>query len=208
MKSDAMDALRKAILTALAVAGRRHDYVTAPQLAEMLGISGESQMQILRRRLHELTRRGELEKTGQGQWKHTGKAPVARGQGYQKMWRAIRTARGSFTALEVVQYSSQDRSFVSKYLRFLENSELIRHSGKNGNSPIFSLTAAGREQRETPYPDKDIPDPYQKERAATATLCRILMLDDIDAPRARRNIREHLTVLNNRFMEEEAHAEQ
>lgn len=200
MASEAMDALRKAVEAATPDC---KGYVTAPQLANMLGVSGESQMQLIRRRLLEMTRRGELEKFGQGKWKRTGKELLQRGEGYQKMWRAIRTAKGAFTALEIIELTSVDGTSVYKFLRHLEDSGLVRRVGREGNTVIFMLTNAGREQRKTPFPSKDIINPYHAESAATAALCRIFLLKDANKPSVRRKIREHLEILNRRFMEAE-----
>ena len=201
MRTDAMNALRAAV--AAACASGKQVVVTAPLLAEMLGVSGESQMQMIRRRLHEMTRRGELEKVGQGKWLRTGKEPVRRGVGYQRMWRAIRSGRGTFEATEVVQLSRVERSTVYKYLRYLEDAGLVMRADLKGNTILYRLTGTGRDHRETPYPLKDIPDSYHAERAATAALCRILLLEDVEQPRVRRKIREQLAILHNRFNQDE-----
>ena len=203
-----MDALRSALLAA------DPDCigpVTAPQLAAMLGVSSESQMQLIRRNLLELTRRGELEKLCQGKWKRTGKEPARRGVGYQRMWRAIRSASGVFTAQEVVMLSRVEQTSVYKYLRHLEDEGLVQRAGRKGNTVIYRITVAGREHQKTPYPPLDIADPYQEERAATAALCRILLLENVNRERVRQNIRKHLEILTRRFAEVgegETHAEQ
>lgn len=184
------------------------DFATVPQLMEMLGLSGDSQYTTMRRRLGEMERQGVVERIAMGKWRPTGKEPVRRGEGYQKMWRAIRTAKGSFTVLEIVLLTSLERSTVYKYLGFLEDERLIKKTGQSGNTNLFGLTSAGREQLKTPYPPKDILNPYHNERAATAALCRILLMEDPDQPRVRRKIQEQLAILNTRFIKGAEHVEQ
>lgn len=78
MRSDAMDALRAA-LRAFCPTGK--ETVTVPQLAEALGLTTESQKQLLRRRLLILATRGETEKVGRGVWLFIpGKEPSRRGK--------------------------------------------------------------------------------------------------------------------------------
>lgn len=98
MRSDAMDALRAA-LRAFCPTGK--ETVTVPQLAEALGLTTESQKQLLRRRLLILATRGETEKVGRGVWLFIpGKEPSRRGESYVRMWRAIRiqSVRDAFSS--------------------------------------------------------------------------------------------------------------
>jgi len=197
MRSDAMDALR-ATLRAFCPTGK--ETVTVPQLAEALGLTTESQKQLLRRRLLILATRGETEKVGRGVWLFIpGKEPSRRGDSYVRMWRAIRIQSVGWKRQDIALIARVDVTAVGRYTRWLESEGYIAKSGQEGNANLWRTTAKGRDHRQTPWPPVDIPDPYEDERKATAQLCRILLLEDPDKPRTRNRIQEQLAVLTARF---------
>ena len=200
MRTTAMDALRTAIKVA---STKQNAVVTVPQLAKILGVAGESQMQLLRRRMVDLVHQGEMQKIAQGQWQPTGKEPTRKGESYQRMWRAIRSARATFTIIEIVQISQVDNSTVSKYLKYLESETLVRRAGKRKNTLVYGLTSKGQEHRKTPFPPIDIPDPFHIERTAVATLCNAFLVKNISQPTVQQEIIEQLTILTSRFMQPE-----
>lgn len=199
MRSAKAEALRRAIAAVMASAPRGHDYVTIPRLADVLGINEGREKEILRKSLRELLHTGELEKVNRGQWRPTGKKPIRRNLGFEKIWRTIRSAPGSTSTPEIVQYAAQSRTYIKKCLDHLESAGLIRRSGKTGNIQRYSLTTAGREQCETPYPKKEVADSHLKERAAAAEILRVLLCEDMEKTAHHRNIRNQLTILNTRF---------
>lgn len=182
--------------------------LTVTLLADLLGLSTKSQKQRIHRSLYDMVNSGELEKVGTGIWKPAGQKQHKRGEGYRKMWRAIYSGRSAVTVKEIVQLTGIERSSVSRYLQFLEGSGILKRSGSPGAAAYYALTSKGREQRETPYPSKDPPDPYRQEREAAAELYRILLFQNAEGVKVLRNIREQLAILNNRFTKGENHGQQ
>lgn len=197
MSNDATDTLRAALRS---FCPKGSEVVTAPQLAAVLGLTTESQKQVLRRRLREMVRRGELRKAGWGafarvaDWK-----PVRRGDGCTRMWRAIRVQDAGWTRQDIALIARVDATAVGRYLRWLEGEGLITTCGRKGNTTLWRVTGQGREHRQTPYPPVEVSDRYEAERRATAQLCRILLLEDPDVPATRRKIQQQLAVLVARF---------
>lgn len=173
--------------------------VTAPDLARFFGLSGESQMNVIRGRLRDMAKRGELTKTGTGRWCRSAGEPIRRGEGYARMWRAIRSSQATFTAQEIYQLSQMDESSVSKYLKFLDAEGFISKCGKKGTVTLWGLTLKGHDQRETPFPPKDITIPYLAERTAVGKLNLIMHREDMRQPGVRKKIAELLAVLNRSF---------
>ncbi|HCG05544.1 MAG TPA: hypothetical protein DEV75_11870 [Desulfovibrio sp.] len=197
MRTDAMDAVRAA-LRSFCPTGK--ESVTTPQLAEALGLTTESQRQLLRRRLHALMERGEVDKPDRGLWRLVpGVEPRRTGESYVRMWRAIRIQTAGWRLADIAIIARVERTTVGRYVRWLEAEGYIARNGQDGNANLWRLTAAGRERRETPWPPIDLPMAYEAERRATAQLCRILLLEDPDVPATRRRIQQQLAVLVARF---------
>ncbi|HEU6436000.1 MAG TPA: hypothetical protein VE028_00935 [Nitratidesulfovibrio sp.] len=197
MRTEAMDALRAALRT---FCPTPDNVVDVPQLAEALGLTTESQRQLLRRRLHTLMARGEVEKADRGLFRFVpGKEPSRNGESYERMWRAIRIQPRGWQLVDIAQIARVERSTVGRYVRWLEDEGHVVRSGQQLNATIWRTTEKARERRETPWPPIDLPTPYEAERRATAQLCRILLLEDPDTTRTRRRIQEQLAVLVARF---------
>lgn len=197
MSNDATDTLR-AVLRAFCPKGS--DVVTVPQLAAALDLTTESQKQVLRRRLGEMVRRGELRKAGRGAFARVpGWEPVRRGDGYTRMWRAIRVQDAGWTRQDIALIARVDATAVGRYLRWLEGVGLITACGRKVNTTLWRMTGKGRGHRRAPLPPVAVAIRYEAERKATAQLCRILLLEDPDIPATRRRIQEQLAVLVARF---------
>ncbi|MEG2173741.1 MAG: hypothetical protein RRY29_10870, partial [Desulfovibrionaceae bacterium] len=170
MRTDGMDTLR----TALKAFGS-NDVVSGLQLAAALGLETESQKQVMRRRLHGLVQQGEAERVGHGQYRYkAGAEPRKQGESYGRMWRIIRTEPSGWTIARIAMLARIERTMVDRYTRWLLDEGFVEKCGRNGNTILWRTTAKGREQRDTPWPPVDLPDPYAAERQATASLCQIL----------------------------------
>lgn len=195
MRTNAMDTLR----TALKAFGTK-DIVSGLQLAAALGLETESQKQVMRRRLHELVQRGEAERTAHGQYRYkTGAEPRKQGESYGRMWRIIRTESSGWSIARIAMLARIERTMVDRYTRWLLDESFVEKCGRDGNTILWRTTAKGREQREIPWPPKDLPDPYAAERQATARLCQILLTKNPDAAHVRADIGKQLAVLCKRF---------
>lgn len=195
MGTEEMDSLRAALK-----AFGSTDVVSGLQLAAALGLETESQKQVMRRRLHELVQRGEAERIAHGQYRYkTGAEPRRQGESYNRMWRIIRTENAGWAMARIAMLARIDRTMVNRYTRWLLDECLVEKCGRQGNTALWRTTAKGREQRETPWPPVDLPDPYAAERQATARLCQILLTKNPDAAHVRADIGKQLAVLCKRF---------
>lgn len=171
MKTVEMDHLRS-VVQGLAVGGSKP--VNNALVYQALALETEEEKARVRRRLNEMVQRKELTRTSPGQYTFNPQAAGRReGEGYTRMWRAVRASRASFLYGEIAAVAHVDASSVSKYCKFLRSEGFIRLAGKKGRSTLLSITAKGREQRETPFPPLPIKVPYEAERRAVSRLARL-----------------------------------
>jgi len=200
MSSESMAQLR----TALKAFGAAP--VTVPQLAGIFGLTNESQKQVLRGRLDQLIKQTEVEKTGRGEFRWIGAAPRRQGETYRRLWRIIRTQPPSWSRADVARLARTDRSMADRYVPWLEDEGFVVRCGRKGNTLLYRTTSQAREQRETPWPPRDLPDPYEQEKAAAAGLITCMLTQNPDQPAVRERIRAHLGVLRTRFEDEDSTA--
>lgn len=163
----------------------------------------------VRRQLNSMAKAGELTRTTPGQYLYNPKAPERRGEGYVRMWRAIRASQGTWMIFDIAALAHVDASSVSKYIKHLVEAGYIRRNGKQGNSLRYSTTAKGREQRNTPYPPVAVRDPFAAERAAMSRLARVFFEKDLYSSSARSAVLKECRIIMTRFdTQDENHKEE
>lgn len=197
MKSTQMDHLR-AVVQGLS---RNGELALSNALVyRALDVECDAERAVVRRQLNEMVRRHELERTGRGEYRYNSKArPGRSAPGYQRMWRAIRASKGTFSYSEIAAVSHVEISFVNRYCRFLLTENCIRKNGKDGTRLLFSLTAQGRETRSTPYPPRRIAPPFEAERKAMSRMARVFFEDDLYGAKARGVIAKECRTILARF---------
>lgn len=174
--------------------------VTAPLLGEVLGLTTESERQVIRRRLREMIQRGEVEKVGTGQFRFIeGKERPHKGNGYSRMWRVIRAQTPGWRKANISAITRLDRTSVDRYVTFLEDEGLVARSGRDGNTILWRTTSKARDQRQTPWPKADCTIPYSEEKSAAGTLCMVMLRENPDQPSTRNKIRRCLAILTAKF---------
>ena len=87
-----------------------------------------------------------------------------------------------------------------RYAAWLEEQGYIQRIGRNGkNAVTYRGTSKADMTPETPYPPYKETDPFQKERAAAATIARLLLCADPYAKKTAQSITEACKVLLARF---------
>ncbi|MBI9081730.1 MAG: hypothetical protein JEY79_18565 [Pseudodesulfovibrio sp.] len=164
-----------------------------------LALESEPEKARVRRQLNGMTRQNELSRVKPGQYRYNPQAPKRRGEGYVRMWRAVRASTGTFDISEIAAVSHVAASTISKYLKYLMSIALIRRNGKKGLNLLYSTTPKGREQRETPYPPVAIRDPFALERAAMSRLARVFFEKDLYSDPARKAVVKECRIILQRF---------
>lgn len=196
MVSPDMDKLRGVVI-GLSEGGKKE--INNALIFKAMGLESEPEKTRTRRQLDGMTRQNELTRIKPGQYIYNVKAPQRRGEGYVRMWRAVRASSGTFQISEIAAVSHVDTTSVSKYLKHLVSIGLARRNGKKGLSHLYSTTPKGRDQRDTPYPPVAIRDPFAAERAAMSRLARVFFEKDLCSESARKAVIKECTIIFNRF---------
>jgi len=196
MLSPDMDKLRGVVI-GLNEGGKKE--INNALIFQALALETEPEKARVRRQLDGMTRQNELTRIKPGHYKYNPKAPKRRGDGYVRMWRAIRASTGTFGISDIAAVSHVDSSSVSKYLKYLLSIELVRRNGKSGQSLKYSTTPKGHEQRETPYPPVAPRDPFANERAAMSRLARTFFEKDLYSESAREAVIKECNLILKRF---------
>jgi DNA-binding MarR family transcriptional regulator len=170
---------------------------------QALALETEPEKARVRRQLNDMVKQNELKRIKPGQYTYNPKAPQRRGEGYVRMWRAVRASTGTFQISEIAAVSHTDASSVSKYLKCLIEAGYVRRNGKKGQVRLFSTTPKGRDQRETPYPPVAIRDPFAKERAAMSRLARVFFEKDLYSESARKAAVKECETIMARFAKQD-----
>lgn len=181
--------------------------VSHARLYEIFGLRSEAEKARLRSRLGDMLRRGELVRVRPGVFVYRAVALGRReGEGYRRVWRALRSARPGWTMHDLAQVTRMSYSMVRKYCLWLRQEGYIAPQGRQGNTRLWRATAKAKGRMRTPFPPRRPKDPYQAERAAACRLVRCLM--DMDPGRAgvRERIVTECRTLLERFGEGGEHA--
>lgn len=198
MRTDEMDAVR-GVIQGLTVGGR--DPVAYGLLYEAMGITGDREKACVRSRVNELIRRGELKRVQDGLFTYHPKARLRSGEFYQRVWRAIRSAKPGFSWAGIAQVSRVSYTHVRKYGQWLIETGYVERHGRNGPTYLFRGTAACRDTVETPFPPIEANDPFEAERTAACRLVRLFM--ERDPYQVRAKIVQQATLILDRFSKEE-----
>ena len=196
MLSPDMDKLRGVVI-GLSEGGKKA--INNALVFQAMALETEPEKARVRRQLDGMTRQNELTRIRPGHYTYNPKAPQRRGEGYIRMWRAVRASTGSFGIAEIAAVSHMDTSSVSKYLKHLLSIGLVRRNGKKGLNLLYSTTPSGRDQRETPYPTVAPRDPFANERAAMSRLARVFFEKDLYSGPARQVVVKECKAILKRF---------
>lgn len=198
--TDEMDAVRR-VIQGLTVNGR--DPLTNRLLFEALGLEREQDKARTRSRVNDLVKRGELSRVEDGKFMYNPKARFRSGEMFQRVWRAIRSAKPGFSWPNIAQVSRVSYTTVRRYGQWLVEEGYLERHGRNGATLLYRGTAACRDTVETPYPPLDPRDPFEAERNAACRLIRLFMERDPYQPSTRKKIIEAATAILDRFTKEE-----
>lgn len=197
MRTDEMDAVR-GVIQGLTLGGR--DPVAYGLLYEAMGLTAESDKARIRSRVNDMVKRGELTRVEDGRFTYNPKARLRSGEFYQRVWRAIRSAKPGFSWAGIAQVSRVSYTHVRKYGQWLIEAGYVERHGRSGPTHLFRGTAACRDTVETPFPPLETNDPFEVERTAACRLVRLFM--ERDPYQVRAKIVQQATLILNRLSKE------
>lgn len=177
--------------------------IALPMIYDALGLEG-GERDVARRQVEHLVRRKEVLRVKRGIYVYNEKAaPTRNGEGYIRIWRAIRCQKAGFSRQDIVLISRYSYDFVLRYMNFLLEEGYIEKFGKKGRAQRFRLTTKGREQTETPYPPLPKKDPFEEEKRAALKIVRMFFYGNLHSRQAKEEIVAACNKLLKRFSDAE-----
>lgn len=195
-KEVSKDAVRAA-LQALGEGGKEISYRL---VYEALGLESEAEQAVVRSRISDMTRHGEVKRTRTGCFTYDFKHRPREAKSYEALWRFVRKAKPGWSLSECAMMTRVSYTRALRYCRWLEEEGYILRDGKDErNASTWRATVKADKTPETPYPPLRETDPFVRERAAAATIARLLLCADPYAKRTAQGITEACKVLLARF---------
>lgn len=174
--------------------------VSYRQIYEALGLNNEAQQAVVRTRISGMARHGEIKRTKPGCFVYDFKHRPREAKTYEVIWRFIRAAKPGWDVSGCAMLTRISYTQVLRYVSWLENESYVERAGRNAKRAVlYRATAKAAASPETPYPPIREADPFQKERAAAASITRLMLCADPYAPKTARSITDACRVLLARF---------
>lgn len=193
-----------AIRTALQNLGEGGKEVSYPLLYEALGLGGagegSSAKDVVRSRINDMTKHGEVIRTDRGRFVYNFKHKPRNAKLQEAIWRFVRAAKPDWTITDCSLMTHASYCYAMRYIGWLEQEGFVTRSGQNERRAItYRNTNKARQNPETPYPPAKMKDPFEKERLAAATIARHMLCSNPYAVKTAREIIEACHTLLARF---------
>lgn len=170
------------------------------QIYEALGLTNDAQQAVVRTRVSNMAKHGEIKRTKPGCFVYDFKHRPREAKTYAVLWRFVRAAKPGWDVSGCAMLTRISYTQVLRYVSWLENEGYVEHAGRNAKRAVlYRATAKAAASPETPYPPMREADPFQKERAAAASITRLMLCADPHAPKTARSITDACRVLLARF---------
>mgnify|MGYP000289592251 FL=1 len=191
---------KEAVRSALQALGEGGKEISYRLVYEALGLESEAEQAVVRRRISDMTRHGEVKRTRTGCFTYDFKHRPREAKSYEALWRFVRKAKPGWSLSECAMMTRVSDTRALRYCRWLEEEGYILRDGKDErNASTWRATVKADKTPETPYPPLRETDPFVRERAAAATIARLLLCADPYAKRTAQGITEACKVLLARF---------
>lgn len=191
---------KEAVRSALQALGEGGKEISYRLVYEALGLESEAEQAVVRSRISDMTRHGEVKRTRTGCFTYDFKHRPREAKSYEALWRFVRKAKPGWSISECAMMTRVSYTRALRYCHWLEEEGYILRDGKDErNASTWRATVKADKSPETPYPPLRETDPFVRERAAAATIARLLLCADPYAKRTAQGITEACKVLLARF---------
>lgn len=188
------------VRNAVQAMGEGGQEVSYRQIYEALGLTNDAQQAVVRTRITDMTKHGEIKRTKRGCFVYDYKHRPREAKTYVTLWRFVRAAKPGWDVSGCAMLTRISYTQALRYVSWLEGEGYVERTGRNAKRAIlYRATAKAAASPETPYPPIREADPFQKERTAAATITRLMLCADPYAPKTARSITDACRVLLARF---------
>lgn len=196
----APEVTKEAVRRAVQALGANGQELSYRQIYEALGLTNESPQAVVRSRISDMLRHGEVERIKAGCFKYNAKHRPREGKACRIVWRFVRAAKPGWTLAECAMLTRVSYTQILRHVSWFESKGYVERIGRNAKRAIlYGATTKAAASPETPYPPIREVDPFAKERVAGATITRLLLCADPYAPRTAHAVVDACRVLLARF---------
>ena len=164
---------------------------------------GEGGKEISYRLVYEalgLENEAEVKRTRTGCFTYDFKHRPREAKSYEALWRFVRKAKPGWSISECAMMTRVSYTQALRYCNWLAEEGFIARAGRDDrNAVTWRSTVKADKNPETPYPPLRETDPFARERAAAATIARLLLCADPYAKKTAQSITDACKVLLARF---------
>lgn len=194
---------KEAVRAALQALGEGGKEISYRLVYEALGLESEAEQAVVRSRISDMTRHGEVKRTRTGCFTYDFRHRPREAKSYETLWRFVRKAKSGWTISDCALMTRISYTQAMRYCNWLEEEGFVERTGRDSrNATTWRATAKADRTPETPYPPLRETDPFARERAAAATIARLLLCADPYAKKTAQNITEACRILLARFDKE------
>ena len=191
---------KEAVRAALQALGEGGKEISYRLVYEALGLENDAEQAVVRSRISDMTRHGEVRRTRTGCFTYDFKHRARKGSGYESVWRYVRAAKSGWTLGDCALMTRQSYSHVMRYIGWLEGEGFVARAGRDERRAIlYRNTEKARSTPETPYPPVRETDPFAKERVAAAAITRLMLCADPYSKKTAQSITDACKILLARF---------
>lgn len=191
---------KEAVRAALQSLGKGGKEISYQLVYEALGLKSEAEQAVVRSRISDMTRHGEVKRTRTGCFTYDFKHRPREAKSYETLWRFVRKAKPGWSVSGCAMMTRVSYTQALRYCNWLEEEGFIERMGRDDrNAVTWRATVKADQNPETPYPPIRATDPFAKERTAAATITRLMLCADPYALHTARGIVEAAHVLLARF---------
>lgn len=191
---------KEKVRAALQALGQDGKEISYRLVYEAMGLESDAEQAVVRSRISDMTRHGEVKRTRTGCFIYDFKHRPREAKSYETLWRFIRKAKPGWTLSECAMMTRVSYTHALRYCNWLAEERFIVKDGRDErNAARWRATAKADRTPETPYPPLREVDPFARERVAAATIARLMLCADPYAMKTARNITDACKVLLARF---------
>ena len=174
-----MEVIKENVRHAMQALGQGGKEISNHLLYEALGVGVEAEKAVVRSRVNNMIRHGEVERTRPGYMRYNEKYRPREGRTHEAIWRFIRAAKPGWTITECAMMTRVSYTQVLRYCNWLRGEGYIAKLGRDERQAVtYRSTQAAGTHPETPYPPIKEADPFAKERSAAALITRLMLCAD------------------------------
>ncbi len=193
---------KEAVRAALQALGEGGKEISYRLVYEALGLENDAEQAVVRSRISDMTRHGEVKRTRTGCFTYDFRHRPREAKSYEALWRFVRKAKPGWTLSECAMMTRVSYTQALRYCNWLADEGFIARVGRDDRNAItWRATAKADRTPETPYPPLRETDPFARERVAAATIARLLLCADPYAKKTAQSITDACKVLLARFGE-------